>query len=101
MKTRSLFAIALLLALLAGCAASPANDSTGQYVDDATITTKVKTKLLTTSGVPKTGISVETVRGGEVQLSGFVSTDQEKQRAAEIARSVDGVRQVHNDIRIR
>jgi osmotically-inducible protein OsmY len=89
------------LALLAGCAASPAHDSTGQYVDDATITAKVKTQLLTTSGVSGSQIGVETVRGGEVQLSGFAGSAGEKQRAGEIARSVPGVTQVLNDIRIR
>jgi hyperosmotically inducible periplasmic protein len=98
---RSLFATALSLALLAGCAASPSNDSTGQYIDDATITAKVKTQLLTTSGVSGSQIGVETVRGGEVQLSGFAASAQEKQRAGEIASSVPGVTQVHNDIRIR
>jgi osmotically-inducible protein OsmY len=96
-----LFATVLTLALAAGCAASPAHDSTGQYIDDATITTKVKTELLTTKGVSGTEISVETVRGGEVQLSGFAKNAEEKQRAGEIASAVAGVTQVHNDIRVR
>lgn len=97
----SLAATVVSLVLLAGCAASPSHDSTGQYIDDTTITARVKTKLLTTSGVSGSEIGVETVRGGEVQLSGFAGSTEEKQRAGEIARSVQGVTQVHNDIRIR
>jgi hyperosmotically inducible protein len=97
----SLAATVVSLVLLAGCAASPTHDSTGQYIDDATITAKVKTELLTTSGVSGTGIGVETVRGGEVQLSGFARSAEEKRRAGEIATAVPGVTQVHNDIRIR
>jgi osmotically-inducible protein OsmY len=90
----------LSLALLAACAASPTHESTGQYVDDAAITTKVKSQLFTTKDVSASDISVQTV-AGVVQLSGFARTEQERQRAAEIARSVSGVTQVHNDIRIR
>jgi hyperosmotically inducible periplasmic protein len=97
----SLVATVVSLVLLAGCAASASHDSTGQYIDDATITAKVKTRLLTTNGVSGSEIGVETVRGGEVQLSGFAASAQEKQRAGEIASSVPGVTQVHNDIRIR
>jgi hyperosmotically inducible periplasmic protein len=97
----SLVATVVSLVLLAGCAASASHDSTGQYIDDATITAKVKTQLLTTNGVSGSEIGVETVRGGEVQLSGFARSAQEKSRAGEIARSVPGVTQVHNDIRIR
>jgi osmotically-inducible protein OsmY len=100
MSARSLVATVLSLALVAGCAASPTHESTGQYVDDAAITAKVKTQLFTAKDVSASDISVQTV-GGAVQLSGFARTDQERQRAAEIAGSVPGVTQVHNDIRIR
>jgi hyperosmotically inducible protein len=96
----ALIASALCGALLAGCAASPAHESTGQYLDDATITTKVKSELLAKEGLSASNISVETQKG-EVQLGGFASTQQEKQRAAEIARSVTGVKQIHNDILVR
>jgi hyperosmotically inducible protein len=96
----SVVATLLCGTLLAGCAASPAHESTGQYLDDATVTAKVKTELLAKEGTGAANISVET-RKGEVQLGGFASTQQEKQRAAEIARSVAGVKEVHNDILVR
>jgi hyperosmotically inducible periplasmic protein len=96
----SLMATVLCGALLAGCSSSPTHESTGQYLDDATITTKVKSELIAKEGLSASNISVETQKG-EVQLGGFASTQQEKQRAAEIARSITGVRQVHNDILVR
>jgi hyperosmotically inducible periplasmic protein len=90
----------VLAALLAGCAASSAHESTGQYFDDTAITTKVKTELLTAKGVSSSDISVETVNG-DVHLSGSAQSELEKQRAAEIAGSVSGVKGVHNDLRLR
>jgi osmotically-inducible protein OsmY len=99
-RSRPFFATILSLALLAGCAESQTHESTGQYVDDATITAKVKTQLFTTKDVSATNISVQTV-GGVVELSGFASSEQERRRASEIAAAVPGVAQVHNDIRIR
>ena len=87
-------------ALLAGCAASAAHESTGQYLDDAAITTKVKSALLSAKGVSSTDISVETV-DGDVHLSGHAQSEPERKRAAEIAGSVSGVRGVHNDIEVR
>jgi hyperosmotically inducible protein len=96
----SVVAAVLSGALLAGCAASPSHESTGQYLDDATVTAKVKTELLAKEGVNASNISVET-RKGEVQLGGFAGTQREKQRAAEIARSIAGVKEVHNDILVR
>lgn len=86
--------------LLAGCAASGGQESTGQYLDDATITTKVKTELLAAKGVSSSRISVETVNG-EVHLSGTAPSEMEKQRAAEVAGAVSGVREVRNDIEVR
>ena len=96
----SLMATVLCGVLLAGCSSSPTHESTGQYLDDATITTKVKSELIAKEGLSASNISVETQKG-EVQLGGFASTQQEKQRAAEIARSITGVQQVHNDILVR
>ena len=96
----TLFATVLSAALLAGCAATQGRESTGQYLDDTAITTKVKTELLAKEGTGASEISVETLKG-EVQLGGFAKTEREKQRAAEIASSVSGVKQVHNDILVR
>jgi osmotically-inducible protein OsmY len=98
MKTS--LSIALSAALLVACAASPAHESTGQYLDDTTITTKVKTELLTAKDVSASDISVETVQG-EVHLRGLAGSEAERQRAAEIAGSVSGVKEVQNDIQVK
>ena len=81
-------------------ASSSRNESAGEYFDDATITTKVKAALVESKEVKAREVNVETYRG-VVQLSGFVSTQAEAQRAAELARSVKGVQSVKNDIRIK
>ncbi|BAL24959.1 BON domain-containing protein [Azoarcus sp. KH32C] len=79
---------------------SKRSESPGEYIDDATITTKVKAALVESKEVKAREVNVETYRG-VVQLSGFVSTQAEAQKAAEIARSVKGVQSVKNDIRIK
>src|SRR5260370_38916031 len=93
-------AVALSAALPGGCAASPARESTGQYIDDTAITAKVKSELLGTGGLPSSNISVRTDRG-VVQLSGFATSEKDRLRAGEIAQSVAGVQQVDNAIRVR
>lgn len=100
MKKLFLASTLLSTALVVGCAAIQGRETTGQYVDDTTITTKVKSELLAKEGTGASEISVETMKG-EVQLGGFAKTQQEKQRASEIASSVSGVKQVHNDILVR
>lgn len=97
---RPLMAAALALVLLGGCAGSPTQESTGEYIDDTTLTTKVKTTLLQDPQVSGLDINVETFKG-EVQLSGFATTEAERQRAASLASSVDGVVAVTNDIRLK
>ena len=86
--------------LSGGCAATPTSDSTGQYVDDTTITTKVKASLLDDSAVKSFQISVQTVKG-VVQLSGFVDTSDERSAADHDASAVSGVRDVKNDIIVK
>lgn len=97
---KTLIATTLLAAVLAGCAAIQGRETTGQYLDDTAITSKVKSELLAKEGAGASEISVETMKG-EVQLGGFAKTQADKQRAAEIAASVSGVNQVHNDILVR
>ena len=82
---------------LAGCAVKDGQSTVGQYVDDKTISARVKTKFATDKEVSATRIEVETLNG-MVQLSGFVPTAAEKQRAGEIARSVPDVKEVRNNI---
>ena len=102
-------AFALLLALpgvlaigglAGGCAATPTSDSTGQYVDDTTITAKVKSALLGDDAVKSFEISVQTVKG-VVQLSGFVDTSDQKSAAAKDAYSISGVKDVHNNLIVK
>ncbi len=88
---------AFVAAMFAGCAATRTKESTGGYVDDSAITAKVKADLVRDPVTKAREISVETFKG-VVQLSGFVSTDKEKDRAEEIARSVKGVVDVKNNL---
>jgi hyperosmotically inducible periplasmic protein len=94
-------AVALIAAMpIAGCSSSSTTESTGQYVDSAAITTKVKTALLNDSGLKSFDISVETFKD-VVQLSGFVNSDQVKARAGELAAGVAGVRSVRNNLIVK
>jgi len=93
-------AASLLVVALVGCAATPGTESTGEYFDDTSITTRVKADLLAHKDVSAAQVNVETFKG-RVQLSGFVKTPDQRRRAGEIARSVKGVNEVVNDILIR
>ncbi len=85
---------------LSGCAGTPVQESTGEYLDDTAITTKVKTTLLNDPMVSGLSINVETFKG-VVQLSGFANSEAERERAATLARSIGGVRLVKNDIHLK
>lgn len=99
MRRRQFLALAAAAAVV-GCSGSKTRESTGEYLDDATITSKVKAALLKDEVVKGLDIQVETLKG-TVQLSGFADTATEKQRAEAIARDVSGVRAVKNDIRLK
>jgi osmotically-inducible protein OsmY len=88
-----------LAAALAGCAASAQDRSTGQVVDDAALTAKVKASIAEEDGVAATSVNVTTYRG-TVQLSGFVESEEARRRAENAARDVEGVRTVQNDLRV-
>lgn len=83
-----------------GCSTGPTSKTAGEYVDDAMITTKVKAAFAADPTVKATEINVETYKG-DVQLSGFVAEPRDAQRAVEIARGVQGVTSVKNDIRVK
>lgn len=83
-----------------GCSVTSKQESVGEYVDDATITTRVKSRFAEDKTVAATRIQVETLKG-VVQLSGFAVSEDEKQRAAQIAASVPGVKQVQNAVVVR
>jgi len=97
--TRSILVLAFC-ALLAACAGGAKQESTGEYIDDTVITSRVKSVLLNEPSVSGLAINVETYKG-VVQLSGFVKQVSERNRAVQLARDVKGVRQVRNDILIR
>jgi hyperosmotically inducible protein len=97
---RSVLVALALTTSLAACSAMSGRETAGEYVDDATITTKVKAAMFDDPSLKVMQIGVETMRD-VVQLSGFVDSAQTKARAGELARSVKGVREVKNDLVVR
>jgi osmotically-inducible protein OsmY len=85
---------------LAGCAASPTQESTGQYMDDTAITGKVKAAIFNDPALKSSEINVETFKG-RVQLSGFVGTQADIARAVAVTQGVSGVMAVRNDMRLK
>jgi hyperosmotically inducible protein len=98
----TLIAVALAATLLtaAGCAVTRGQETTGEYIDDSVITAGVKTRMLEDERVAGTSITVETMKG-TVMLSGFAKSEAEKAAAESIAKSVDGVKAVKNEITVR
>ena len=94
----AMMAVALLTT--AGCAVTRGQETVGAYVDDAGITTLVKSRMAESPAVSAAAISVETLNG-TVQLSGFAKSASEKSAAENIARNVKNVKSVRNDIVIR
>ncbi len=92
--------LGLALVAVLGCAGNATRQSTGEYIDDTVITARVKTALIRDEEVKAGEVNVETFKG-VVQLSGFVSSRAAVARAVEIARGIDGVTSVKNDMRIR
>jgi osmotically-inducible protein OsmY len=101
-RVLSICALTGILAVggLTGCAGSPTKDSTGQYVDDTTITTKVKSALLGDGAVKSFEIKVETFKG-VVQLSGFVDTEDQRAAATRDAMAVNGVKDVKDNLTLK
>ena len=94
------FVIAVAVASgVAGCAVTSGQESTGQYVDDATITTHVKARFAKDPTVSAMRINVDTMKG-VVQLSGFAKNDAERKQAETLASTVSGVKEVKNDIKV-
>ena len=85
---------------MAGCAVTSGQSTVGQYVDDATIATRVKARFAEDSGVSAMRIQVEAL-GGTVQLAGFATSQAEKDKAGQIARAVPDVKNVANNIIVR
>lgn len=99
-KTLSAAFLAIALVSAAGCASTNKQEGTGQYIDDTVITTKVKAALFNDPTTKASEINVETFKG-EVQLSGFVISQAAATQAVALARGVNGVRSVRNDMRLK
>ena len=93
-------ATATALLLLGGCAATSTTEATGQYVDDAVITTKAKAAIIHSPQLKASEINVETFKG-RVQLSGFVTSQADINEAVELTRAIPGVASVKNDMRLK
>ena len=96
-KIQSTVLCIILAVIMGGCSSSRTQESTGQYIDDGTITSKVKSTLLANEGLAAYDINVKTYKG-VVLLSGFVDSQQISNQAAADARSVSGVREVRNKL---
>ena len=94
------FVILMLFATFVACASTPKQESAGEYVDDSVITTKVKSLLAADDFLKSFEIGVETYKG-TVQLSGFVNSQQAVDKAAEITKSVKGVKSVKNNLIVK
>ena len=99
-KLSQLGVIMLMVTFVSACAGSRTQSSTGEYLDDSMITSKVKAKLLDDKEVSGLAVNVETFKG-VVQLSGFVKSEAERQKAVQLARSVGGVKDIKDDIRLK
>jgi hyperosmotically inducible protein len=98
-KWAALLCLLAIVTVLWSCQ-TPAGRTAGEVVDDSTITTKVKTKLLADDILRGIAISVETF-DGEVTLTGAVDNGAQKQRASDITHEVRGVKKVNNLLKIK
>jgi len=89
-----------MLGLFAGCASTHKHESTGEYIDDSVITTKVKAALFDELTLRSFRIDVKTYRG-VVQLSGFVDSQDSVKKAGDVARGIKGVASVSNDLIVK
>lgn len=100
-KTLAALCMAGVMALaVTACAPTAQSEGTGGYIDDTVITTKVKSALLADKNIKSREISVETFKG-RVQLSGFVSSSADANRAVQVTRGVAGVKSVENVMQLK
>ena len=91
---------ALALLTSAGCAVTRGQESLGAYIDDAAITTAIKARFVENRDVDASSITVETLKG-TVMLSGFAKNTTERNTAEVLARKINGVQMVKNEIVVR
>jgi len=94
------FLSVVVLASLLGCASTAKQEGTGEYLDDTVITTKVKAAIFSEPTLKSAEINVETFKG-QVQLSGYVNSQADINKAVDAARRVKGVTSVKNDMRLK
>ena len=99
-KYLSAFFLAIALVSVVGCASTSKQEGTGEYIDDSVITTKVKAAIFNEPTLKSAEINVETFKG-VVQLSGFVNSQADINKATEIARGIKGVTSVKNAMRLK
>jgi osmotically-inducible protein OsmY len=92
--------LAIVLASAWGCGSTAKTEGTGEYVDDAVITSKVKAAIFNDSTLKVNEINVETFKG-VVQLSGFVRSQADIDQAVKVAGGIAGVKSVKNDMRLK
>lgn len=90
----------LMLAATVGCASTSMPDSAGEHVDDTALTANVKAAMVNQPELNASEINVETYQG-TVQLSGFASSQADIDKAVAAARSINGVKSVTNDLRLK
>lgn len=86
--------------LMVGCASTSRHEGTGEYIDDSVITAKVKAAVFDDPTLKSAEINVETFKG-EVQLSGFVESQADINKAASLARGIKGVTSVKNNMHVK
>ena len=99
-KRFTTFILMLVMAVFMGCASTSKQEGTGEYLDDTAITAKVKSAVFGEPTLKSAEINVETFKG-IVQLSGFVSSQADINKAVEVTRGVGGVKSVKNDMRVK
>lgn len=99
-KRASAVVAAFILATTIGCASTSKQEGMGEYVDDTVITTKTKAAIFNDPTLKSAEINVETFKG-VVQLSGFVNSQADINRAVAVTRGIAGVTSVKNDMRLK
>lgn len=97
---RHCLAAIIAAAALTACGTAPGQKTAGEYIDDATTTTRIKSAFVADDQVKALDIGVKTYKGN-VELTGYADNMQEMQRAVTLARATPGVTSVHNDIRLK
>jgi len=100
LKYFSIFFMTLALLFSLGCTSTPKQEGTGEYLDDSVITTKVKAAIFNEPTLKSAEINVETFKGA-VQLSGFVDSQADINKAVAVAGGVKGVKSVKNGMQVK